>query len=288
VIAARLALKTAAERAASAPSGAMVLDLRTAMADVAEDPVLRASAAVYQAAMLRPAGVRVPFRQLLDPERTPHQQILEAVSLVEQLLATPAAERPPPPVPTRGLQGAIAEAAAGAGVDPAFLIRTAGRESGFNTYARASGSSGRGLFQFVDQTWLAAVARWGAQCGRGAQARQVLFDRRGRAFVVGPQAARDVLALRYEPVFTARIAAAMAAANAGTLRRALGRAPSGGELYAAHLLGPAGALRLIQAAYFRPAYPADLLLPKAAAANRRLFYRGGAPRSVSELLTSLP
>jgi hypothetical protein len=258
------------------------------MADVAEDPVLRASAAVYQAAMLRPAGVRVPFRQLLDPERTPHQQILEAVSLVEQLLATPAAERPPPPVPTRGLQGAIAEAAAGAGVDPAFLIRTAGRESGFNTYARASGSSGRGLFQFVDQTWLAAVARWGVFYGHGAEARQVLFDRHGRAYVADSRAARDILALRYEPVFAARIAAAMAGDNAEFLLRALGRAPSAGELYAAHFLGAGGALQLIRAAYVRPDYPAAWLLPEAARANRRLFYRAGTPRSVSDLLISFP
>jgi hypothetical protein len=288
VIATRLALQSAAERAAAAPSGAMVEDPRAAMADVAGDPVLRASTAVYQAAILRPFGVRIPFRLLVDPALTPHQQILQAVSIVDQVLAAPAEKRAPPLVPSRGLEGAIAAAAARAGVDRAFLIRTAGRESGFNTYARASGSSGRGLFQFVEQTWLASVARWGALYGHSAEARQVVFDRHGRAYVADPRAARDILALRDEPVFAARIAAAMAADNAETLRRALGRAPSGGELYAAHLLGATGALQLIQAAYFRPAYPAASLLPEAAATNRRLFYRAGTPRSVSELLISLP
>jgi len=36
-----------------------------------------------------------------------------------------------------------------------------------------------------------------------------------------------------------------------------------------------------------PARPASQLLPDAAARNRSLFYRGGAPRSVGELLRSL-
>jgi hypothetical protein len=287
-IATRLALRTAAERAVSAPSGVSALDPGAAMADVAADPVLRATDAVYQAAMLRPSHVKVPFRRLIDPTLTPPQQIVQAVSLVDDLMAGPYEKRPPPLVPPRGLQGAIAEAAARAGVDRAFLIRTAGRESGFNTYARASGSSGRGLFQFVDQTWLAAVARWGPLYGHGAEARLVRFDRRGRAYVADPRAARDILALRYEPVLAARVAAAMAADNAETLRRALGRAPSAGELYAAHLFGTSGALQLIRAAYFRPAYPAASLLPEAAATNRGLFYRAGTPRSVSELLISFP
>jgi hypothetical protein len=79
----------------------------------------------------------------------------------------------------------------------------------------------------------------------------------------------------------------MAASNAYLLSQGLGRAPSGGELYAAHLLGPAGALRLIRVAYLRPSYPAAWLLPDAAAKNRGLFYRRGAPRSASELLLSL-
>jgi hypothetical protein len=290
LLATRLALGPSAARAALSPLKSSGSDPRVVLAALDEDPLLRASQAVYEAALLgRPAGV-VRFTPLAAGAG-PHQQIVRAVSLVDGLFAAQAVA----PRTKHGsslrrddIQASIAAAAALTGVDERFLIHTAVLESGLNPYARASTSTGRGLFQFVDQTWLGAVARWGSLYGHGAEARLVRFDRRGRAFVADPQAAREILALRYEPDFAARVAAAMAADNAETLRRALGRPPSAGELYAAHLLGAAGALQLIWAAYIRPAYPAASLLPEAAAANFRLFYRGGAPLSASELLSGFP
>jgi hypothetical protein len=84
------------------------------------------------------------------------------------------------------------------------------------------------------------------------------------------------------------MAAEFSAENAQVLKAGLGREPSGRELYAAHVLGAEGALRLIRTAYGSPEYPAAALLPRAATANRSLFYLPhGAPRSVSELLGAL-
>ena len=96
------------------------------------------------------------------------------------------------------------------------------------------------------------------------------------------------MALRFDPTAAALLAGAFTKDNADHLEAALGRAPSHGELYTAHVLGPGGAVRLIEAAQSEPAASAAALFPAAAKANRHLFYdRGGEPRSVSELLEQL-
>lgn len=290
LLATRLALNSAAERAALSPTASPASNPRDVLVALDEDPLLRASEAVYDAARLRRPAAAGRFSPLIEVAATPHAQIVQAVARVDAILA---ARLDPPlrfaPLPRRrDLQAAIGDAAATTGVDAAFLIRTAALESGLNPYARAPTSTGRGLFQFVDQTWLQSVARWGGRYGHGAEAGQIQFDARGHAYVVDTAAQRKILDLRYEPALAAHLAAEMAADNAASLHAMLGRSPSAGELYAAHLLGAAGAVRLIRAAYVRPAYPASSLLPEAAAANHRLFYRAGTPLSVSELLTGFP
>jgi len=67
----------------------------------------------------------------------------------------------------------------------------------------------------------------------------------------------------------------------------VGREPTGGELYAAHFLGPQGSARLIETARSTPHASAASLFPDAAASNHAVFYRGGRAVSVSELYTDL-
>ncbi len=79
-------------------------------------------------------------------------------------------------------------------------------------------------------TWCAATA---ATTGSGSTRRRLQQ---------GADAAtrRDILALRTDPEISARMAGEFARENAETLQARLGRAPSAGELYAAHVMGPAG------------------------------------------------
>jgi hypothetical protein len=282
-----LDLGHAASRLDLAHFPAEPLDPRRVLDDLAVDPELRASAAVYHAALLHPSVAVAGFSPLTAAAGTGHARILRAIVQVDRLLASPAAAVVRAPRRPASWDRTIAAAAAAAGVDGAFLRRIAGRESQFNPYARASGTTARGMFQFVDQTWLASVSKWGARHGLGTEARLIGIDRRGRAFVADPSAEREILALRYDPTLAAPIAAELAADNASVMARDLGRAPSSGELYAAHLLGPEGAERLIHAADTWPDYPAAWLFPGAAARNPRLFFQGRLPRSVSELLLAL-
>jgi hypothetical protein len=183
------------------------------------------------------------------------------------------------PVAQEGVHAAIRRASEATGVNFSLLVETARRESALNPNARAGTSSATGLFQFIESTWLDMVRRFGANHGMAAQA---------AALRNGADAAtrRDILALRSDPELSARMAGELTRENAETLRAALGRAPSAGELYAAHVMGSRGALRLIEAAA-NGAPDAAALFPREAAANRGLFYANGAPRSAQTLLQRL-
>lgn len=177
------------------------------------------------------------------------------------------------------VHAAIRRAADATGVDFSLLVETARRESALNPTARAGTSSATGLFQFIEGTWLDMVRRHGAEHGLAPQAAAL---RNG----ANAETRRDILALRNDPEISARMAAELARENATTLEARLGRQPSAGELYAAHVMGSGGALRLIEAAQ-QGAPSAAALFPREAAANRGLFYANGQPRSAQGLLDRL-
>ena len=168
---------------------------------------------------------------------------------------------------------AVARGARAAGVDFSALLETARRESGLDKNARAVTSSAVGLFQFIESTWLNMVQKHGPKYGIGVGD---IADKGER---------RRLLDLRYDPEIAAGMAGELTRENEATLTGKLGRAPSASELYAAHVLGPEGAAALIRA----PAgASAAALLPKAAGANRTIFFgEGGAALSAQTVLAKL-
>ncbi|MFT3726542.1 MAG: lytic transglycosylase domain-containing protein [Terricaulis sp.] len=185
-----------------------------------------------------------------------------------------------PVVPVAGrndVRAAIQRAADATGVDFSLLIQTAKRESSLNANARASTSSAVGAFQFISSTWLDMVRRHGAAHGLGKYAAAL---QNGTA---DAQTRSDILALRTNPEIAARMAAELTRENATALESQIGRAPTAGELYAAHVLGSAGAAKLIQASA-NGADNAPALFPREAAANHGLFYTNGRAVSAQALL----
>jgi hypothetical protein len=83
------------------------------------------------------------------------------------------------------------------------------------------------------------------------------------------------------------MAGELASDHAAYLRGRTGREPTGGELYAAHFLGPQGSAKLIEAAQQSPGAIAASLFPDAAAANHPVFYRDGRALTVSEVYADL-
>lgn len=185
------------------------------------------------------------------------------------------------------VEGALRNAAAATGVDFDFLVRTARRESSFNPSAKAPTSSAAGLFQFVEQTWLATVKRHGAKHGLQRFADLITQGSDGRYRVADTASRRVVLDLRFDARAASVMAGELASDSAAYLKGRTGKEPTAGDLYAAHFLGPAGAARLIEAAGSRPGASAAALFPEAAGANRSIFYRDGRPATVAEVYDNL-
>jgi hypothetical protein len=186
------------------------------------------------------------------------------------------------------IEQAIQRAARATGIDFGFLMRTARRESGYNAGAKAGSSTAAGLFQFVEQTWMATLKRHGAAHGYARYAALISEGGDGKFSIPqGSEARKAVMDLRFDPHAAAVMAGELAADHAAYLRGRVGREPTGGELYAAHFLGPQGSARLIQAFKSSPNTPAANLFPDAAGANHNVFYRNGRPLTVAEVYTDL-
>jgi hypothetical protein len=187
---------------------------------------------------------------------------------------------------------AISIASRATGVDFRYLLDTASRESSLNPNAKSGSSSAAGLYQFLDQTWLATVKRHGSMHGLGAEAGVIEQDPSGRMSVADPAHRQAILALREDPKICALMAGELARDSRATLEGALGRPVDNGELYLAHFLGPREAARFIGESEARPDGTAATSFPDAARANRAVFYDdAGAQRTLAEvkgLLTRPP
>jgi Transglycosylase SLT domain len=175
-----------------------------------------------------------------------------------------------------------ASEATGAGFD--FLKMVAARESSLNPTATAKTSSAAGLFQFIDQTWLGAVKQYGSRHGLGEQANDIQRGENGRFDVSSRARREEILALRFDANASAALAGELANENQSILERKLGRGASSADLYTAHFLGPTGAIKLLSAA---SSVEAASLMPKAAAANRAVFYDGARAKTVGEVVSSI-
>ncbi|WP_295844806.1 transglycosylase SLT domain-containing protein [Tardiphaga sp.] len=184
--------------------------------------------------------------------------------------------------------GAIKNAADTTGTSFEYLLSTAKMESNLNPSATASTSSAKGLFQFIDQTWLGTVKEAGAKLGYGQYADAIQKSESGSYSVADPAAKAEILKLRDDPAASSAMAGVLTQSNSFKLGEAIGRRPNDAELYMAHFMGVGGASKLINAAQSTPNVSGAALFANAAAANKSIFYdQGGAARSVSQVYSVL-
>ena len=144
------------------------------------------------------------------------------------------------------------------GVDPNLLKTIGAIESGLNPMANAGTSSAKGLFQFIDDTWNAMISKYGSKYGL--------------------QPGTSVL----DPMANALMGAEYLKENSKILN-SVKKDVNATDLYMAHFLGAGGAKQFLQA---DPNTIGAALLPKAASANKTIFYKEGGkglPRSVGEI-----
>lgn len=180
------------------------------------------------------------------------------------------------------VQAAIAEASTRTSIDFDYLMAQAQVESAMDPSAKARTSSAAGLYQFTNQTWLNTLDRHGAAHGLGWAA-DAISSTGGRARITDPSMASAIMELRYNPEAASLMAGELAGDNASYLQQTFGRAPDHTELYLAHFLGAAGAREFIAAHAADPGREAASMFPRAAGANRGVFYDNGRARSLGEV-----
>lgn len=190
------------------------------------------------------------------------------------------------------IAGAINEATGKTGISSTYLAGMFQKEYGtakYNAQGGAGGneagaSSAKGIAQFTDGTWLGIV-----KGGEGFNARLMGVDIAGKSDA-------QILAMRDDPKAAMIGAALLARQNANSIQRAIGRAPTDGELYMAHFLGAGGgknpgAIEFIRAMQTDPNQNAAAVVPAAAGSNRSIFYaggpEGGRARTVAEVYARL-
>jgi hypothetical protein len=184
----------------------------------------------------------------------------------------------------RNVLNGVRQASKATGVDFAYLMAQAAQESGFQANAAAPSSSAKGLYQFIDGTWLQMMRDHGAQYGQGALASQIQTGASGVAYVSDPALRQRILNLRNDPTLSAALGAEYARGNKEQIEATLGRPATATDLYMAHFLGGSGATQFLAAIQQNGNSPAADLLPKAAAANPSVFYDAdGKARTVSEI-----
>ena len=183
----------------------------------------------------------------------------------------------------------IKQASSTTGASFEYLLATAKMESNFNPKAAATTSSARGLYQFIDQTWLGTVKEAGAQLGYGKYAEAISKSSSGTYYINDPSMRDSIMKLRNDPDAASSMAAVLTQSNSFKLTGRIGRRPTDSELYMAHFMGVGGAAKLISNAEDNPNATAARLFPNAAAANRSIFYEKGTgrARSVSEVYSVL-
>lgn len=146
------------------------------------------------------------------------------------------------------------------GVDPGLMATMAALESNFQGRVKAGTSSATGLYQFIDGTWKAMLAKY------------------------GPKYGLDPNTPATDPRANALIGAEYIRENTEKLKQGLGREPTDTDIYLAHFLGPAGALKLLSS---KGDANAATIMPKAAGANKSIFFADGRPRTVSQVYAEI-
>lgn len=153
----------------------------------------------------------------------------------------------------------VARSAKKVGADPTMMMAFAAVESDLNPNAKAKGTSGAGLMQFVNGTWREQLSQFGNKFGLPANASP--FD---------PEAA-SLLGANYLKNNLASLSSVKPNPNVV-------------DAYLTHFLGPSGAKKFLSA---DPSEIGAKVLPNAAVNNKAIFYDGGRALTVGEIYQRL-
>ena len=175
---------------------------------------------------------------------------------------------------------AIQTAAHDSGVDPHLLTAIAWRESRFDPNALNRQSSARGLLQFTSGTWLRAVRDYGSEHDVADYAAAIHTSRSGD-LVVPDEVKSAILELRSNPILSAKLAADSMKRERVVMEAQLGRRVTSADLYLMHVLGPAGAMRFLEAMAKQPNASSLKVASLKVMRNAGLLAQDGHPLTVA-------
>lgn len=181
----------------------------------------------------------------------------------------------------------IYEAALQTGWDIDYLFRTAAQESGNRPWVRpdCSRCTTLGIFQFIEQTWLAMFKGFAGNYGYQNLVDEISTNANGYHSVKG-EIGEYILNLRTDTRIASLLAAELAREEYNNLRAGLGGDIGKTEVHLGHVLGSGDAIPFLRTYRTNPDAAAAELFPKAASQNLHLFYVGGdtsKPRSVKSI-----
>ena len=181
-----------------------------------------------------------------------------------------------PPV----IRDAIQTAARESGVDPHLLTAIAWRESRFDPNALNRQSSAMGLLQFTSGTWLRAVRDYGSEHDVADYAAAIHTSRSGD-LVMPEQVKSAILDLRSNPILSAKLAADSMKRERAVMEARLRRPVTSADLYLMHVLGPAGAMRFLEALAKQPRESSLKVASLKVMRNAGLLAQDGRPLTVA-------
>jgi hypothetical protein len=205
------------------------------------------------------AGPEAQFKQFAEQQKA----LNEKGKLVGMGQAPPPIPREPvketaAAVSSAGEKATTGTALVGQPTDMNKYLKTIAMiESGGNPEAMAKTSSASGMFQFTKGTWEQMTKEMGVNYG---------------------------LSDRFDPAKAEEVAAYFTSKQKGQLEKGIGREANATDLYMSHFLGAGGATKFLTAMGKDPSQSAAALDPRAAAANKNIYYdKEGAERSVQEV-----
>jgi hypothetical protein len=192
------------------------------------------------------------------------------------------------PVGANPVTGAIRKAASATGVNFQYLLATAKVESDLNPNLTVRSSTATGLFQFIEQTWLATLKQAGPAFGYGHYSDAISVSGSGRYTVDDPTLRAEIMQLRKDPTANAVMGGVFTQHNAAIMASRLGRTPTERELYIGHFFGPYAGSKALALAASNPTAVAADIFPAAAQANRPIFYdKQGNARTIAGVCAEL-
>lgn len=181
----------------------------------------------------------------------------------------------------------IQNAAFKTGWDISYLFAISAQESSNRAWAKAAcdNCTATGPFQFIKQTWLGVLKKYGAKYGYKDLVASI--TKKGKYYVV-PEGEKGqyILDLRKDTKLSSLMAAEFAQSNYDSLVKKLGNTVGRAEVYMAHFFGASQAVKFIKAYQASPNNIAAKDFPKEAASNKHVFYEGGdtaKPRTHKEV-----